>query len=309
MPCERLHLRYNSGEFSEHVMEEMMKNPVALIIIYNHSYEKNIALLEKIYSDKFTTILHLMPFYTGTKENVIPIYENPHRFHGYIAQSKQALLNTSCDTFVFAADDLLINPELCEENILDTLGIPADHCYLPCFSIGKINSYWAHAIKALHFFNNAAGCEGVRALPDKEAALRLITRHLPQYCLDVSTSAFFKEGVPENIPQKMKLPYPLIGGYSDFFIVTRPALTLFAHYCGIFSAMNLFVEIALPTALAFSTRKISKTFGNGYTRGEIWEKEKLDELKLQHDLSLDKLLNEFPSKKAYLHPIKLSEWS
>ena len=47
-------------------------NRVALIIIYNHQYNKNIDILERIYNGRFSNIYHLVPFYNGEKQNVIP---------------------------------------------------------------------------------------------------------------------------------------------------------------------------------------------------------------------------------------------
>jgi len=55
----------------------------ALILIYNHRYDKNIEILEKIYSKRFSVIFHLVPFYDGNRDNVIPVYENSYYFEGY----------------------------------------------------------------------------------------------------------------------------------------------------------------------------------------------------------------------------------
>lgn len=287
-----------------------MKNSVALIFIYNHNYEKNIDRLENIYAEKFTTILHVMPFYTGIKKNVVPVYENSHRFQGYITQSKQALLDTGCDTYVFAADDLLLNPDLRDVTLLDALGIPPAYCYLPFCAPNSLKTYWFHSIKMLKFIENSSGTEGMMFLPDHDGALKLLSRHFPQYSSIVPTSTFFQEELPveANVPKKIQLPYPLLYSYSDFCIITRPVLPLFAHYCGIFSAMNLFVEIALPTALAFSTSKVATVFGNGYVSKQFWISEELNAFKLQYDCCLDKLLHDFPRNTAYIHPVKLSEW-
>jgi hypothetical protein len=52
------------------------RNEVALIVIYNHQYNKNIDVVETIYTKRFTHIFHLVPFYTSNKPNVISVYEN-----------------------------------------------------------------------------------------------------------------------------------------------------------------------------------------------------------------------------------------
>ena len=62
-----------------------LQQKVALIIIYNHQYNKNIDVLERIYKDRFHDIYHLVPFYRGDRKNVIPVYESSHYFQGYIS--------------------------------------------------------------------------------------------------------------------------------------------------------------------------------------------------------------------------------
>lgn len=40
---------------------------VALIVVYNHRYDRNIEVVERIYAGRFSNIFHLVPFYDGTK--------------------------------------------------------------------------------------------------------------------------------------------------------------------------------------------------------------------------------------------------
>lgn len=41
---------------------------ICLVIIYNHRFEKNIDILERIYKERFAAIYHLVPFYEGRKK-------------------------------------------------------------------------------------------------------------------------------------------------------------------------------------------------------------------------------------------------
>ena len=50
----------------------LMQSNVALIIVFNHRYDKNIPLLESIYEGRFSSIYHLVPFYDGDKEKRDP---------------------------------------------------------------------------------------------------------------------------------------------------------------------------------------------------------------------------------------------
>jgi hypothetical protein len=45
-----------------------MSSTVALVIIYNHRYDKNIDILESIYANRFSNIFHIVPFYDGDKK-------------------------------------------------------------------------------------------------------------------------------------------------------------------------------------------------------------------------------------------------
>lgn len=65
----------------------MNENKLALMVIYNHRFDKNIELIEKLYSPSFSNIFHIIPFYDGNKENVIPVYESSYQFEGYISQA------------------------------------------------------------------------------------------------------------------------------------------------------------------------------------------------------------------------------
>lgn len=60
---------------------------IALLVLYNHRYDKNIPRIEKLYEGKFSHIFHLMPFYDGDHPNVFPVYESSYYFQSYIAQA------------------------------------------------------------------------------------------------------------------------------------------------------------------------------------------------------------------------------
>lgn len=56
---------------------------IALLIIYNHRYDKNIPILDKIYEGRFSYVYHVVPFYDGDRENVIAVYENSYVLFGH----------------------------------------------------------------------------------------------------------------------------------------------------------------------------------------------------------------------------------
>ncbi|MBR2165594.1 MAG: hypothetical protein IJ915_03500 [Paludibacteraceae bacterium] len=92
-------------------------NKIALLIIYNHRYDKNIDRLENLYKGKFSHIYHIMPFYDGNIENVIPVYESSYRFQSYITQAFQHLKDKGFTHYFIVADDMLLNPQINETNL------------------------------------------------------------------------------------------------------------------------------------------------------------------------------------------------
>lgn len=105
-------------------------NKVGLLIIYNHRYDKNIPRLEEIYRKRFSHIFHIVPFYDGKQENVISVYESSYYFSGYISQTYAHLKDSGFTHFFVVADDMIINPNLNENNLWLQMGIDADDCYI-----------------------------------------------------------------------------------------------------------------------------------------------------------------------------------
>jgi hypothetical protein len=97
----------------------MKGNTVILVVIYNHKYDKNIDIVENLYCKRFSTIYHIVPFYTGDKPNVIPVYENSIYFEGYIAQAYSHFFHPEAAHYFFVADDMILNPNINETNYAD----------------------------------------------------------------------------------------------------------------------------------------------------------------------------------------------
>ena len=301
---------------------------VALIIIYNHQYNKNIEILEEIYGERFSNIYHLVPFYTGEKRNVIPVYENSYYFQGYIAQGYKSFYNSDYDHYLFVADDLILNPIINERNYLEYLKLSDKTCFLPGFIIlHEREKWWQRVGEAFRYRIKTPGVEAENQLPDYETALRLFNR----FGLEIrplkfnqiwrnSVSFFYsleqivtrhRSDVVRFINSLMRnqfvLSYPMVGSYSDICVVSAENIKLFCHYCGVFAATNLFVEVALPTSMVLSASEII-TEENLELKGKaLWTKEDYKLLN-NYNNNLDRLLAEFPQEYLYLHPIKLSKW-
>jgi hypothetical protein len=302
---------------------------LALVIIYNHRYDQNIDLLERVYRDRFGHIFHLMPFYTGDRANVIPVYGNAHYFSGFVAQGFRHFHRPEFTHYLFIADDLILNPAVDARNFQEAMGLPPGHCYLPGFhrTGPKEQGFWMHARSSVEWTPKAWGLEVAHQLPSAEEAAARLKRHglrleplsfrrvfktpvgwREWLRLALSNPALFAHrarGVLRNVTFTQR--YPLAAGYSDIFMVTSDAIAEFASLCGMLAAANLFVEHAIPTAMALSANAVAEDLSLKLRGKALWTPEQHKALE-RYDMSLSALLSDFPEGWLYVHPVKLSRW-
>jgi len=84
---------------------------------------------------------------------------------------------------------------------------------------------------------------------------------------------------------------------------------LFCHYCGIFAAMNLWVDAAVATALILSGSKIKTEKDSIYSGTEYWNCEEMINRLKPIDNKLDNIGELFKEDELYIHPIKLSAFN
>jgi hypothetical protein len=102
----------------------------------------------------------------------------------------------------------------------------------------------------------------------------------------------------------VELPYPLAVAFSDFFALRSDALRPVAHYLGLFAAMDLFVEVAVATAMILGCRDLA-TLGDTRWRVEVdWTDRQ--ELAKQAPMDLQAVYAKFDETLLYKHPVKLS---
>lgn len=302
---------------------------VALIIIYNHKYEKNIQLLENIYKDKFSYIFHLMPFYTGDKENVLAVYDNSYYFQGYIAQAYQILKSKGeFQHYFFVGDDVLLNQEINENNYKTYFNLTEKDSFFTRFDETSQQGKWPHINRIVNFSIHQEGLEVSGELPEKEEILQkfykynlqkpfVYTKNIYQlplrknYAKGLKGYLYYKREqsrIKKLLKSEIKeLEFPLVCGYSDVIIISNDDIKQFTHYCGVFSAGNLFVEAAIPTAMVIACKNIitAKDLNKDYML--LWGNER-EEFEREYKLSLNYLLQNFPENILYIHPVKLSKW-
>lgn len=330
---------------------------VALIIVFNHRYDKNIEILEKIYQNRFSNIYYLVPFYDGNKPNVIPVYENSFYFQGYFVQGFKQYFQERFLHYFFVADDLMLNPDINENNYQQYFNLTESTSFIPEFysldnikddnllycspatikdGIAKFRNNdvkkwnWCRVLEAYNFNPKKNGVESAKELPDYDEAAALLKRHGVfinelKYA-DVfgapkvpRTFKIMKDNIKylvghELLRLKYKLKYPLTGSYADIVIVSHQSVKKFIHYCGVFAATELFVELAIPTALLFSSSDVVTEYRIKKQGQVFWPHSKKrkqvyeNEIK-KYDYKLDNLIAGFPKEKLYIHPVKLSQWT
>jgi hypothetical protein len=302
-------------------------NKVALIIIYNHQYNKNIEVLEEIYKERFSNIFHLIPFYNGEKENVIPVYENSFYFQGYVAQGFKSFFNKEFDHYFFVADDLVLNPIINERNYDEHLKLSNDACFLPeLLAFHEIKDWWERTEEAFKYRIRVDGVEAENQILSYELAIKQFSH----YGLQIQSLRFDQiynkmerpktlnyGQIIEYLKYRIKrfknrnraynLSYPIVGSYSDIFVVSAENIKMFCHYCGVFAVTNLFVEVGLPTSMVLSAREIVTEEDLDLKGKALWTKDDYQILE-KYNNNLDVLLKDFPKENLYLHPIKLSKW-
>ena len=294
---------------------------ICLSFVFNHQFEKNIPKLRKLYDNRFSTIRYLSPFSKSTEPDIIPIFETSIHFQGYFAQAFKHL-PINCDYYIFCGDDLILNPSLNEHNLIDSL-----NCNGSSY-IKYLNPIWEHSFawhkfeECNRFTEDEYNIPYHNLLPSRNELLKIYENHGIKYRnlgfhnfkgvkeKIITTNRIFS-GVSYFLRNRNKcfINYPLVEGYSDLIVVPKSHLELFCHYCGIFAAMNLWVDAAVATALILSGSKIKTEKDTNYSGTEYWHGEEIiDRLKPSNN-KLYKVGEIFKEEELYIHPIKLSSYN
>ncbi|MCE5198295.1 MAG: hypothetical protein ABFD54_11640 [Armatimonadota bacterium] len=312
---------------------------VCLVIIFNHRYEANLEKLDFIYKDRFPNVRYLMPFYDGPRKDVIGVFEDSILFEGHIAQACSSFIDSQFTHYVFAADDLILNPTINASNIIDSLCLEPGAAYIKNLTtLSDVYLWWIQVQRIFESFRFTRFNYRSQLPPAEEAEKRLKHHGLEPGYLTFNNLRhwdgnfritdfcgyrnFARKAIHYRKPRP--LPYPMAAGYSDFFIVPANIISEFCRLCGVFAAMNLWVEVAIPTALVLCCNSIKTEFvigenwvtGSHYSKPGCWKGTELWEwteatvqsIETNNDLYLNQLNNSFGDKELYIHPIKLSKW-
>lgn len=312
---------------------------VEAVFLFNHRFERNLDALDAIYAERFPRRAHLMPFARSERPDVVRVRETSWHFSGHIAQGAARFARPDATHYVFISDDLIVNPRLNAANIVGELGLGPGQAYIKSLaSVDALRYRWWRALQAtIALVRNGDGFDWRAELPPEAEAAAKIARMgvpLPPPALGSVERAMALPKLIEAVgylsaPWAVRLrgtptPYPLLGGYADFLVVPAEAMERFAHYCGVFAALDLFAEVAVPTALALAADEVvtELAYGEGFNgreparragfrwRGlEFWRPGEATAFAGRHGNRVDRLLAEFPEDRLYVHPVKLSQWT
>ena len=273
------------------------------------------------------------------EQNIIPVYDNSIYFQGYVAQGFHHYYQEDAPHYIFIADDLMLNPLINENNYTEYFNLTENSGFInqlvnesPYLGDPFARERWSYAASGYEFNKDIPGLEEIRELPSAvDANNKFQSLGLSAIDFDKEEKAFIpgirlalaslgrpprkslkylalKIAQIRNKIKPYKLSYPLIKSSADIFIVPGSTIHKFCHYCGIFAAANLFVEIAIPTAMALVSDEISL---GKETPGKIGLNHNASEVArilAQHGNDPEKLFNNWQSEHLYIHPIKLSSW-
>jgi hypothetical protein len=244
-----------------------MRPVVQLVFVFNHKYEKNVARLDEHYASRFSRPKYIMPFGSGGGPNVIPVAEASWYFNGHISQAAHGYIDPAVTHYVFVADDLILNPALDETNLIERIGLAEGEGYIKSIAAADALRYrWPWAADAAASVRKfGRGFNYRQELPpasEAKAGFEQLglsfpfpwprsLRELYYGCLGLALKSPWIYALSFLVVGR-RSEYPLLAGYSDFCIVPAAAIRSFVHYCGVFAAMNIFAEIAVPTALVLA---------------------------------------------------------
>lgn len=289
--------------------------------LFNHRFEDNIPKLNKIYKDRFSNYSIIMPFYSGNDSDVISVKGNSYLFQDFISQSFEKIYDSKIDFYVFCSDDLILNPLISEDNIIDYLNLNTGMAFINDLQpLSKMGILWQHTMPAVHKLSTYQGLNWETLVPPPE---ELLSRETYKG-FDFNREGFLKLSEIKKLKDRryrhtlikalayaiwstrITSNYPVLAGYSDFLIIPSKGIIEFCYYCGVFAALGLFAEIAIPSALMMSCGLVKTIKETGLYSIPFWYKDKKKIYPISEMVNIDEVMGIFVKDLLFIHPVKLS---
>lgn len=301
-----------------------MIGEVCLLVIYNHRYDANITKINRIYEGRFSKVYHIMPFYEGDEPNVITVYESSFCFEGYLAQA-MLQIKEEYSYFFCVADDIVLNPQINEKNYQEWFSLNGENAFLPFVKSMHQMGAWSinrDFMDPLMKFERYKGTFWKNEIMSADEAFKLASQHgydREEFCVDLSMVWKSKRWIrdyPRLITLFFKILllgkqyslYPIWGGYSDIVIVPGKKMQQIAHMLGVFAAMGIFVEMAIPTAVMLHCKEIVQERDLSVKPLVLWSNDERIEVEHKYNNQFPKLIEQWNAECLYIHPVKLSGW-
>jgi hypothetical protein len=302
----------------------MSMSSVCLVVLFNHKFERNLVMLDELYRGRFSSVVYVMPFYTGNRPDVIPVYASSYVFQSYLTQARPRIEATGRDVFVVVADDMLLNPSLNEDNILTELKLEEGQAYIQELKpLSEAPPVWRWRIPSFQSFKRQRYVEFHDEIPTVEQAIDLLARHgvryralsrrelVPNLIWDLRQdriSVFFDNLVFWLIHLGGRTrQYPFLWAFSDFLVLPRKGFDRFCHLSGAFAAAGTFVETTIPTVVALTYDRIRVERDTRWKSENLILAEDVQQRMEKADFNLKRLLAAMPQDMLYWHPIKFSK--
>ena len=304
---------------------------ICLLVVFNHRFDANLPKLDWMYRPRYEHVRYLVPFYRGDRPDVIPVYYSSFQFHGFFMEAWKRLKDEGFTHYLVCADDMVLNPRFNDKNILEVLGIGTDSGYIKeLLPLDHRELEWSATASALVAVAGKNGTNWEGELPPAAVAeenLRAKGIKLGKFGLHnlrrgIHFKGFFQilfyfilrllKRRRDPATELLRPPYPLLSSIADMMVIPAAYMEKFCHYCSVFAAMDVFVEVGAPTALALACPRVVVSWDTAYVAKDylqVYGPEWLDHYCRQYDYRLDVLLERFDEKAICLHPIKFSRWS
>ncbi|MXP15384.1 hypothetical protein GRI44_11550 [Altererythrobacter confluentis] len=103
---------------------------IKALFLFNHRFEANMPMLDRIYGGRFANRHFIMPFASQPGPRISRVAEQGRNFSGHLAQSARDWVEPGITHYVVVPDDLLLNPQIDENNLVAALKLAPGQAYI-----------------------------------------------------------------------------------------------------------------------------------------------------------------------------------
>lgn len=314
----------------------MAETVISALFLFNNRFERNVPVLEDLYRDRFSRRKYIMPFATQDDPDIIPVVEAGWYFSGHLAQAAPRFIEPDVTHYVVISDDLFVNPTLDEHNIVEQLRLDDRTGWIKSLAgLDALRHSWEWSADAAFEAQRMTITDLFAQLPPAAEAQAKFERMGFEFGGTMPASIRQMQYTFWQLPRRSRAiwlkslamlgrpsPYPFLSGYGDFLVIPAAAIKEFARLCGLLGAMNIFAEVAVPTAVALACENVvtelklgenyrdleTRSRSRGRYKGIEFAGDEMNAFGDARDWKVERLVGEFPNDWLYAHPIKFSQW-